>query len=88
MEAFVSARGRSREAGKPLRISRDVLRLLPGEHSAASILKVFRVVLEGQQAARLLAFDLGRNSEAQSGTCSIQGDTVHEWVGVSRSRIS
>lgn len=68
MEAFVSARGRSREAGKPLRISRDVLRILPGAHSAASILKVFRVVLEGQQAARLLAFGLGRNSEAQSGT--------------------
>lgn len=65
MEAFVSARGRSREAGKPLRISRDELRILPGEHSEASILKVSRVVLEGQQDLRLLAFDLGRNSEAE-----------------------
>lgn len=58
MYAFVSARERSREAGKTLKVIQEVLCILPGEHSTAYILKVVRVVLEGQQDVGFLTFGL------------------------------
>ena len=58
MQAFVSARELSMEAGETLDLIQAVLCILPGEHSEVYILKVSRIVLEGKQDAINSTFDL------------------------------